>query len=263
MIRDIEITRRNVLKGAAVGGASLLTGAYASAREPAPIAGDIPVSSAPTCYQTDGAFDPKAAVQAYHRLMEGFGYPISDVLRSDQFWACDFVQRDFARLGMGGVFWINQKGVYGKSGAGAYDGDFKERAFGYLGHDIYLLPGQMLPEHRHLGGTEDWGPKMESWLVRYGDVHLFGEYQYDEETPISELPPDQRPWGYGEDWFQCKYVTHRTAKSGKIYSLLDPESWHFMRAGKQGAIVTEFATYHNHVEFSKPGMIFDNSKAKG
>ena len=27
-----------------------------------------------------------------------------------------------------------------------------------------------------------------------------------------------------------------------------------------GAIVTEYATYHNHVEFSKPGMEFDNSK---
>lgn len=34
----------------------------------------------------------------------------------------------------------------------------------------------------------------------------------------------------------------------------DPESWHFMRAGKDGASVSEYATYHNDVKFSKPGM---------
>jgi hypothetical protein len=47
-----------------------------------------------------------------------------------------------------------------------------------------------------------------------------------------------------------------------MYKLVDPESWHFQRAGAQGAIVSEYATYHNHVTFSKPGMEFDCSKAK-
>jgi len=34
-----------------------------------------------------------------------------------------------------------------------------------------------------------------------------------------------------------------------------------MRVGKNDAIVTEYATYHNDVKFSKPGMQFGNSKA--
>ena len=47
----------------------------------------------------------------------------------------------------------------------------------------------------------------------------------------------------------------------RVYTLNDPESWHFMRAGPNGAIVSEYATYHNHVQFSKPGMEFAPSKA--
>ncbi len=215
-------------------------------------------------YKDDGSFDPDAAKSAYFKMMERFGYPIPEVLRGDDFWVCDFLQRDFAKLGMGGVFWINKKGKYAESGSGNYDGKFKDRSFGYLGHDIFLLPGQVLPEHHHLGGSEGYGPKMEAWQVRYGEIELFGEYQASgEEMPIDGMPESERPWGWGEDWFKSKFVIKRTAKSGKLYTLDDPESWHFQRAGAQGAIVTEYATYHNHVAFSKPGMEFDSSKAKG
>ena len=123
-------------------------------------------------------------------------------------------------------------------------------------------PAQALPEHRHIGGAEGYGPKMESWHVRYGTVDFFGEYKgAGDEKLISEMPENERPWGYGQPWFKSKYVARRTAKSGKLYTLEDPESWHFQRAGAGGAIVAEYATYHNHVEFSKPGMEFDSSKA--
>ena len=104
---------------------------------------------------------------------------------------------------------------------------------------------------------------METWLVRYGRVDFFGEYKRaGDEVLISDMPEDERPWGYGEDWFKSKYAARRTAKEGKIYTLEDPESWHGQIAGPEGAIVSEFATYHNHVSFSKPGMEFVNSKAK-
>jgi len=214
-------------------------------------------------FYKSGAFDQEAAKAAYFKVMEKFGYPIPDVLKTDEFWVCDFVQADFAKLGMGGIFWINEKGNYGENGGAAYKGDFKDRDFGYLGHEIYLLPGQMLPEHYHIGGPEGYGPKMEAWQVRYGEVEFFGEYKRaGDETLISEMPKEEQPWGFGEDWFKCKYVAKRTAKAGKLYTLEDPESRHFQRAGKDGAIVTEFATYHNHVAFTKPGMEFDNSKGK-
>jgi hypothetical protein len=213
-------------------------------------------------YSTDGSFSPDKARDAYFEMMRYYNYPVSDVLKTDAFWVCDFLQRDYGKLGMGGIFWINAKGNYGQNGAKAYKGDFQNGSYGYLGHEIFLLPGQMIPEHRHIGGNEGYGPKMESWQVRYGAVEFFGEYKgAGDETLIGDMPEKDRPWGYGEGWFKSKYVAKRTAKSGRLYTLEDPQSWHFQRAGATGAIVTEYGTYHNQVEFSKPAMEFDSSKA--
>ena len=212
-------------------------------------------------YGADGAFLAEPAKQAYYEMMRAFNYPIPDVLKTEQFWVCDFVQRDLKTVGMGGIFWINAQAGYGQAGTKAYAGEFKDGKYGYLGHEIYLLPGQMLPEHRHVGGPAGYGPKMEAWHIRYGTVEFFGEYKgAGDETLISEMPAAARPFGYGEPWFKSKFVAKRTA--GQIYSQDNPESWHFQRAGAHGAIVSEYATYHNDVGFSKPGMVFDCSKAK-
>ena len=254
-----EVTRRNILKYS-LGTAVVAATASAGCASPARSAADNP--GAAQFYQANGAFRQEPAKEAYYAMMETFGYPISDVLKTDQFWVCDFGQRDFVNLGMGGIFWVNASGTYAKAGSQNYDGKFKNDRYGYLGHDIYLLPGQVLPEHHHVGGNEGYGPKMEAWQVRHGSVEFFGEYKgAGDETLISEMPAKDRPWGYGQKWFQSKYVATRTAKAGQIYSLEDPESWHLQRAGADGAIVTEYATYHNHVEFSKPGMEFVSSKA--
>jgi len=214
-------------------------------------------------YSADGSFDAGKSKAAYYDMLRFYNCPIPDVLQSEEFWVCDFMQRDFGKLGMGGIFWINAKGSYGGNGAKAYKGEFAAKNYGYLGHEIYLLPGQMLPEHRHIGGDEGYGPKMESWQVRYGEVEFFGEHKgAGDEILISDMPKKEQPWGFGQDWFQSKYIVKRTAKSGRLYSLEDPESWHGQRAGKTGAIVTEYATYHNHVMFSKPGMEFASSAAR-
>ena len=211
-------------------------------------------------YDAAKAFQADKAKQAYFEVMKSFNYPIVDVLKTKEFWVCDFLQRDFEKMGMGGIFWVNEHNKYAESGQKAYTGDFKDQLFGYLGHEIYLLPGQMLPEHHHTGGAEGYGPKMEAWLVRYGTVDFFGEYKDGDEKPITEMPADQRPWGFGEEWFKCKYVASR--KAGQMYKLIDPESWHSQRAGADGAIVTEYATYHNDVSFSKPGLEFKSSEAQ-
>ena len=218
--------------------------------------------ASPAFYKPDGSFDQAAAKQAYFDLMRAYHYPIPEMLKSDAFWVADFMQGDFAKLGMGGIFWINVENTYGNAGAKAYTGSFKDQKFGYLGHEMYLLPGQMLPEHCHLadGDGKGFGPKMETWHIRHGSVEFFSENKGTSgETPISAMPAGERPWGYGQPWFKSKYVKKSVA--GEIYSMSDPESWHFMRAGKNGAIVSEYATYHNDVKFSKPDMQFGNSKA--
>ena len=253
-----ETSRRDVLKYSVAGVAAAMatTGCASLGR------GKVLNSGNAAFYAKNGAFDSESSKEAYFSMMKAFGYPISDVLKTDELWLCDFVQRDFEKLGMAGIFWVNAKGNYGQNGVKAYKGDFKDSDYGYLGHEIYLLPGQMLPEHRHIGGTEGYGPKMESWHVRYGSVEFFGEYKgAGDEKLISEMPQKDRPWGYGQAWFKSKYVAKRTAESGKLYTLEDPESWHSQRAGACGAIVSEYATYHNQVEFSKPDMEFASSEA--
>ena len=218
--------------------------------------------ASPAFYKPDGSFDPAAAKQAYFDMMRAYHYPVPEILKTDALWVADFMQNDFARLGMAGIFWKNVENIYGNVGTKAYKGEFKDQKYGYLGHEIFLLPGQMLPEHNHLanGDGKGFGPKMETWHIRHGSVEFFGEYKGDTgETPISAMPANERPWGYGQPWFKSKFV--KACVAGEIYSLNDPESWHFMRAGKDGAIVTEYATYHNDVKFSKPDMQFGNSKA--
>jgi D-lyxose ketol-isomerase len=258
-MKDIkqETTRRDLIKGA-LGAAAVIAASEG-----------VSISHAASkkrkkmeFYAADGALNAEAVKTAYLDMLKDLGCPIPDVLKTDALWVCDFLQRDISKLGMGGIFWINETGTYSQNGAKAYKGTYKDQKFGYLGHEIYLLPGQLLPEHRHIGGAEGYGPKMESWQVRYGSVEFFGEYQGEgTETLISDMPKSKRPWGYGEDWFKSKYVAKRTAQSGLVYTLEDPESWHCQRAGAQGAVVTEYATYHNHVEFSKPGMEFASSPA--
>ena len=205
----------------------------------------------------DGKLDIAALKKAYFDMMESFNYPIPDILRTEEFWVADFVQGDILKLGMGGIFWVNESGTYGSHGQEKYRGDFSDEKFGYMGHEIFLLPGQTLPEHRHIGGHEGHGPKMEAWQVRYGEVTFYGEYRGEgTETALGELPEAKRPWGYGEEWMKSRFAVTRNAQSGQPYLLKDPESWHGQKAGEDGAIVCEYATYHNHVEFSKPGMLF-------
>jgi hypothetical protein len=212
-------------------------------------------------YKADGSFDAEATKKAYYEMMAAFGYPIPERLKTEDFWVCDFLQGAMDKVGMGGIFWVNESGQYDQTGAKVYKGDFKDQKFGYLGHEIYLLPGQVLPEHHHIGGEKGYGPKMEAWHIRYGTVTFFGEYKgAGDEAEIEKMAADEKPWGCGQDWFKSKFFAKRTA--GQMYKLVDPESWHFQRAGAQGAIVSEYATFHNHVSFSKPGMEFACTKAK-
>jgi hypothetical protein len=209
-----------------------------------------------------GVFQADKAKDSYFAMMKSYNYPIPEILKTDNFWVCDFLQGKNDKIGMGGIFWINETGKYGKTGTNKYKGKFAGQPFGYLGHDIYVLPGQALPEHHHIGGAEGYGPKMEAWHVRHGEAYFFSELATPggDEILISKMPVDERPWGYGEPWFKCKYVAKR--KAGEMYKLNDPESWHFLRGGKNGAIISEYATYHNNVEFSKPGMEFASTGAK-
>jgi D-lyxose ketol-isomerase len=222
-----HITRRGVLKGMAAGAAvavPLLGGNLARAAENA---GELPAWKNEDFYK-DGKFDPEAAKKAYYTLMEFHKFPIMPVLKTDQFWVQDFGIGSFIDTGMAGIFYINDK------------------RDDYLLHDIWLLPGQMIPEHCHV--KTDSAPKMEAWLVRHGMAWIYsvGEPNEGDEDRI---PPSHR-----------KIAVARSAKKtmpGEVVKLEVVEQKHFMLAGPQGAIVTEVATYHDGA-----GLRFTHQAAK-
>jgi D-lyxose ketol-isomerase len=179
-------------------------------------------------YDADGKFLPEKARQAYYAMFERFGYPNPEPQQKGM-WVHDFGMGDFVHAGMAGIFWFNDK----------------ENS--YFGHDIYLLPGQQIPEHKHMK-TKDAVAKMESWHVRHGMIHCLGEGKETKPMPI-KLPKSQEK--------------HRTVKNavpvlpGEVNSLNRAEAFHFMIAGPEGAIVTEYATYHDG-----NALVFANPNAK-
>lgn len=211
-----------------------------------------------------GKFDAAKATQAYFDCWRKLGYPVYPALAEGnlqsnpglRFWAVDFNKGDFLKYGMGGVIWVNE---------------IREE---YFGHDIYLLPGQSIAEHSHVAthiktkdawtGKEyekDLPAKMESWLVRHGWVYGFsevGEPNLDKfpeaKARLSALYTTSVP---GKNLLHCVHVEKWTA-DGVAHKLPKEGTWHFMMGGDEGAVVTEFANFHdgNGLRFSVPGVGF-------
>lgn len=219
----MNISRRTILGGlmAGVAGSSILRVANAAEQKPAAIK-----KYRNEDFYTNGKFDVEAAKKAYYEMMEAFNYPICDRLRGAEFWTVDFGLGKFMEVGMAGIFWVNNK------------------QDNYFGHEIYLLPGQMIPEHKHVK-TADAGPKLEAWQPRHGWIYIYGE---GTPTPGVEarIPESHK---------ECAVArTEKKLMPGEVGQLAGAEQWHWMRA-PEGAIVTEYATYHdgNGLRFTNPG----------
>ncbi|MCC7196463.1 MAG: hypothetical protein IT356_12990, partial [Gemmatimonadaceae bacterium] len=209
----MEISRRTVLGGLVAGVASSGIATIAGAAEEN-AGGMKPLRNED--FYTDGKFDVAAAKEAYYEMMRNFNYPIYDRLKSEEFWAIDFGLGKFTEVGMAGIFWMNNK------------------EDNYFGHEIYLLPGQMIPEHKHVK-TADAGPKLEGWQPRYGWIYIYGE-----GTPTPGV--DAR---IPESHKKCAVArTEKKLMPGEVGMLGGAEQWHWMYA-PEGAIVTEYATYHD------------------
>jgi len=222
-------TRRSMLTGtmAAAGGALLagsrVAGADASCGAPA-----VKTYTNADFYDGQGKFLVDKAREAYYDMFRRFGYPISDTLVKDM-WILDFNLGDFARVGMAGILWLNRQD------------------HNYFGHEIYLLPGQMIPEHSHVA-TAKGAAKMESWQPRRGMIYTCGE---GDPTPelLEKIPPSQR------DLVKSRHC--RPLKIDEVGHLNRITAWHFMVAGPEGALVTEYGTFHD-----MDGLRFSNPKAK-
>ncbi|MCL2119114.1 MAG: hypothetical protein FWH27_11880 [Planctomycetaceae bacterium] len=181
-------------------------------------------------FYKDGKFDEEVAKAAYLELFRFHRYSLADsVINSPDFWMLEFAQNDFSNVGMGGIFFVNDK------------------EHGYFGHEIYLLPGQMIAEHYHIPG-EDLPAKHEAWQVRHGQVWTVAQGGDKSKLPF-ELPASQAEI---TTCFDAKEL-----KVGDMDYLRKLEEPHFMMAGPEGAIVTEYASYH-----SGDGLRFTNPTVK-
>ena len=220
-------TRRSWLAGAAVA-AGAWTGRGATAEAAPSNATAVKTYTNADFYDAAGNLLLDNAREAYYDMFRRFHYPISERLKKDM-WILDFGLGDFAQVGMAGIFWLNRQD------------------YNYFGHEIYLLPGQMIAEHCHVA-TSKGGAKMESWQPRKGNIYTFGE---GEPTPefVDKIPASQREI----------VKSRRCLPLGidEIGHLSRLTAWHFMVAGTEGALVTEYGTFHD-----MDGFKLANPKAK-
>ncbi len=103
--------------------------------------------------------------------------------------------------------------------------------------DLFLLPGQMLPEHWH-EKVNKYPAKLEGWLVRNGKSYIVGI----GEDNLSKYPDIKIPSCHENGSVTVKNVT--PAGVGEFVPLKEVLTHHWQYAGKEGAIITEVANGH-------------------
>lgn len=168
-------------------------------------------------FYRDGVFQKAAARAAVKAMLVRFGEPA--IPADAQIWVSDFGLGDYAHVGLASVTWVN------------------DAEHGYFDMTMYLLPGQMIPEHVHRAITTPPArpAKHESWRVLRGWVYTFSEV-----GPATPDPPPL-PASFGP------VHSHNVSvlRAGEAASLKRTGTWHFMKAGPDGAIVDEFGVYHD------------------
>ena len=169
-------------------------------------------------YGKDGKFDVEKGKDAIMALAKHHGYPVFPGMR-EKLWVSDYGTGQFTKLGLAAYLFKNNE-------------DDK-----YMLMDMFLLPGQMLPEHWHLDGDKN-PAKREGWLVRWGLSHIVGEG--DANLGKDVVIP------------QCHMNSEATTKHevvagpGTFVSLAKVYTRHWQFAGPEGAIITEVANVHTN-----------------
>ena len=128
---------------------------------------------------------------------------------------------------MAGIFWLNRQD------------------YGYFGHEIYLLPGQMIPEHRPMA-TPKGRPRWIVAAAARNDLHV--RRRRGRRRVHRKVPASQRAWSSRTN--ANRSAIDEVARSER------PSAWHFMVAGPEGALVTEYGTFHD-----MDGLRYSNPKA--
>lgn len=214
MSKQGKVTRRSALKVASIG----VLGALAAPRASADEKKELPKFENASFYGPDGKFVPDKAKDGIIALMKYHGYPVFPDVK-EKLWVSDYGTGQFTKLGLAAVMFKNNE---------------QDR---YMLMDLYLLPGQMLPEHWHVA-TEKNPAKLEGWLVRHGLSHIvgIGEDNLSKDIVI--------PKCHCNGTVSVKHEV--VATPGTFVPLAKVESRHWQFGGPEGAIISEVANVHDN-----------------
>lgn len=177
-------------------------------------------------YSQQGDFLEEKAKEAIIKLMKYHEYPVNDGVK-EKLWVSDYGTGKFLDLGLAALLFMNNE---------------QDK---YMLMDMFLLPGQMLPEHWHLDAG-DLPAKREGWLVRYGKSYIAGI----GDDNMNAFPEVVVPSVHMEGEVTTKHIVE--ADAGLFIPLAEVYSRHWQFGGPEGAIITEVANVHSdaHVRHS-------------
>lgn len=97
--------------------------------------------------------------------------------------------------------------------------------------EMVLLPHQACPEHKHVP-TDGQPGKEETFRCRYGKVYLYTDSKRNgkKEDIHTSLPPTD-----------VTVFDETILTPGEQFTIF-PETWHWFKAGDEGAVISEFST---------------------
>ncbi len=123
----------------------------------------------------------------------------------------DFGLSDLEKIGLEVLVYVNTKKVCAK--------------------ELVMFPGQTCPEHIHPTKNGISG-KEETFRCRWGKVYLYIPGDKNCEPQLK---------GLGDHKDYLKVAHEIVLNPGEQYTLM-PDTWHWFRAGEEGAVVSEFST---------------------
>lgn len=169
-------------------------------------------------FYKNGVFQPKVAKEAVKQFILKSGMEYTKRIDRD-LWVSDFGLGDYEHVGLASVTWVN------------------DPEYGYFSMTMYLLPGQMIPEHIHkpIAEAPARAAKHESWRVIEGEVYNFSEVG----DSLTDLPHIPKSFG------KIRSKNYILMGQDETTRLKQPETYHFMMAGDDRAIVDEYGVNHD------------------
>ncbi len=169
-------------------------------------------------FYTDGKFDVEAAKDAIIAMCKYYGYPIFPDFRK-KLWVSDYDTGRYTDLGLAAYMFVNNP-----------DGP-------YMQMDLFMIPGQMLPEHWHEKGTKGI-TKNEGWLVRWGKSYIVGIGKNNRK----KFPQIVVPKCHCNGTVTVNHIV--PTMPGTFTPLAKTTTRHWQMAGPGGVIMTESANCH-------------------